>query len=77
MLLTILFTLSLTVQQGTTQPAALPDSTVDPPTPAHTRIRALFANLVEDVTHLPANQNLYLLGIGGGLAADVHSTSLK
>ena len=44
----------------------------EPPTPPHTGIRALFANLVEDVKHLPSKQNLYLLGIGGGLAAAVH-----
>jgi hypothetical protein len=44
----------------------------EPPTPPHTGIRALFANLAEDVKHLPAKQNLYLAGIGGGLAAVAH-----
>src|SRR6266540_4481014 len=44
----------------------------EPPTPPHTGIRALFGNLVEDVKHLPAKQNLYLIGIGGGLAAVAH-----
>ena len=44
----------------------------EPPTPAHTGIRALVENLVEDVKHLPAKQNLYLTLIGGGLAAAVH-----
>jgi hypothetical protein len=44
----------------------------EPPTPPHTGIRALFSNLVEDVKHLPAKQNLYLVGIGGGLAAVAH-----
>jgi hypothetical protein len=44
----------------------------EPPTPPHTGIRALFENLVEDVKHLPAKQNLYLAAIGGGLAAAVH-----
>ena len=43
-----------------------------PPTPPHTGIRALVANLGEDLKHLPAMQNLYLAGIGGGLAAVVH-----
>lgn len=44
----------------------------EPPTPPHTGIRALFINLVEDVKHLPAKQNLLLAGIGGGLAASAH-----
>jgi len=44
----------------------------EPPTPPHTGIRALFANLVEDVKHLPAKQNLYLVGIGGALAGAAH-----
>jgi hypothetical protein len=44
----------------------------EPPTPEHTGIRALFGNLAEDVRHLPAKQNLYLVLIGGGLAAAVH-----
>jgi len=44
----------------------------EPPTPPHTGIRALFANLIEDVKHLPAKQNLYLAGIGGALAGAAH-----
>jgi PAP2 superfamily len=44
----------------------------EPPTPPHTGFRALAINLVEDVKHLPAKQNLYLAAIGGGLAAAVH-----
>ena len=87
MLPALVFTLSLTVQQTAAQPAApsaesapqtqpKPDDqkaeAKEPPTPPHTGIRALFANLVEDVRHLPSKQNLYLLGIGGGLAAAVH-----
>ena len=44
----------------------------EPPTPPHTGIRALFGDLVEDVKHLPAMQNVYLAGIGGGLAAAAH-----
>jgi PAP2 superfamily len=43
-----------------------------PPTPPHTGIRALAENLIEDVKHLPAKQNLYLTLIGGGLAASVY-----
>ena len=44
----------------------------EPPTPPHTGIRALAENLIEDVKHLPAKQNLYLTLIGGGLAASVY-----
>jgi PAP2 superfamily protein len=44
----------------------------EPPTPAHTGIRALFGDLGQDIKHLPSMQNLYLAAIGGGLAAAVH-----
>jgi membrane-associated phospholipid phosphatase len=44
----------------------------EPPTPAHTGIRALFGNLGEDIKHLPAMQNVYLAAIGGGLALAAH-----
>src|SRR5262249_12688711 len=44
----------------------------EPPTPAHTGLRALFGNLVEDVKHLPSAQNAYIAGVGGGLALAVH-----
>jgi hypothetical protein len=44
----------------------------EPPTPEHTGIRALFANLGEDIKHLPAKQNAYLAMIGGGLAIAAH-----
>ena len=44
----------------------------EPPTPAHTGLHALFGNLGEDIKHLPATQNLYLVAIGGGLAAAAH-----
>jgi hypothetical protein len=44
----------------------------EPPTPPHTGIRALAHDLIEDVKHLPAKQNLYLTLIGGSLAASVH-----
>jgi hypothetical protein len=44
----------------------------EPPTPAHTGIHALFGDLVEDIKHLPAMQNVYVAAIGGGLAAAAH-----
>jgi len=44
----------------------------EPPTPAHTGIRALFGDLVEDVKHLPAMQNVYIAAVAGGLAAAAH-----
>jgi len=96
MLLTVLFTVGLSVQQPDVQAPAVanqPPQAVEapaqqkpeeqkpedqkaeakePPTPPHTGIRALLGNLVEDVKHLPAKQNLYLLGIGGGVAAGAH-----
>ena len=43
-----------------------------PPTPPHTGVRALIANLGEDIKHLPAMQHLYVAAIGGGLAAGAH-----
>jgi hypothetical protein len=44
----------------------------EPPTPAHTGIHTLLGDLVEDIKHLPAMQNVYLAAIGGGLAAAAH-----
>ncbi|HXI32238.1 MAG TPA: phosphatase PAP2 family protein [Vicinamibacterales bacterium] len=44
----------------------------EPPTPAHTGLRALFGNLIEDVKHLPSAQNAYIAGVGGGVALAVH-----
>lgn len=44
----------------------------EPPTPEHTGLRALFHNLVEDITHLPSMQNAAIAGIGGGLALGAH-----
>jgi len=44
----------------------------EPPTPAHTGIRALAGNLLEDIKQLPEKQNAYLAGLGGGLALAVH-----
>ena len=55
-----------------------PDQTTDaaseqkPPTPPHTGVRALFGGLKEDIKHLPSVENLYIAGVGGGLAAAVH-----
>src|SRR5262245_36431645 len=43
-----------------------------PPTPRHTGIKALFKDLGDDVTHLPSRQNLFWVGIGGGLALAAH-----
>ena len=44
----------------------------EPPTPAHTGIRALFGDLVEDAKHLPAMQNVYIAAVAGSLAAAAH-----
>jgi PAP2 superfamily protein len=57
---------------GDQKPAEQKAEAKEPPTPEHTGIRALFANFVEDIKHLPAKQNLYLAGIGGGLAGVAH-----
>jgi membrane-associated phospholipid phosphatase len=43
-----------------------------PPTPLHTGLRALFHNVVEDLTKLPATQNLYIAAVGGAAALAVH-----
>jgi membrane-associated phospholipid phosphatase len=43
-----------------------------PATPPHTGIRALASGLLDDVKHLPATDNLYLVLLGGGLAAAAH-----
>jgi PAP2 superfamily protein len=44
----------------------------EPPTPPHTGLHALFGNLVEDIKHLPAMENVYIAGVGGGLAVAAH-----
>jgi hypothetical protein len=44
----------------------------EPPTPEHTGLQALFGDLVEDVKHLPALQNVYVAGVGGALALAAH-----
>jgi membrane-associated phospholipid phosphatase len=56
-------------------PASAPQEKSDakkPPTPPHTGIRALFSNLGDDFTHLPAKDNLYAAAIGGALAVAAH-----
>ncbi len=44
----------------------------EPPTPAHTGIRALFSDLAADFKHLPSKRNFTVLAIGSGLAAAAH-----
>ena len=43
-----------------------------PPTPRHTGIKAMVKGLGADVRHLPSRENLFWVGIGGGLALAVH-----
>ncbi len=43
-----------------------------PPTPPRTGFKTLGHDLIEDFRKLPAQQNLYLAAIGGGLALSVH-----
>jgi len=59
-------------QQGQNQGHDQKAEAKEPPTPAHSGLRALFGNLVEDVKHLPSMQNVYIAGMGGGLAVAVH-----
>lgn len=49
-----------------------PAEAKEPPTPPHTGLRALGRGLVGDVKHLPAKENLYLVLLGGALAAGAH-----
>jgi hypothetical protein len=58
--------------EQTSDPQKQKEDAKEPPTPPHTGIRALFGNLGEDITHLPAMQNVYIAGVGGGLALAVH-----
>jgi membrane-associated phospholipid phosphatase len=56
---------------------APPEQTVEapetkPPTPAHTGVRAMLDGLRGDLARLPTRQNLYIAGIGGGLALGTH-----
>ena len=50
----------------------LAQSNAAPPTPPHTGLQALFHNVVEDITKLPAMQNLYIASVGGAGALAVH-----
>jgi membrane-associated phospholipid phosphatase len=43
-----------------------------PPTPRHTGIKAMLMGLGTDVKHLPSRQNLFWVGVGGGLALAAH-----
>jgi Membrane-associated phospholipid phosphatase len=78
LLMTAVLALVLSSPAQAQPPTAPPDpqeqkaEAKEPPTPAHTGIRALFGDLGEDLKHLPAMQNVYIAAIGGGLAAAVH-----
>ncbi len=48
------------------------DRSAAPETPPHSGLRALFHNVVEDVTKLPSMQNVYIASVGGALALAVH-----
>jgi hypothetical protein len=43
-----------------------------PPTPRHTGIKAMLKGLAVDVAHLPSKENLFWVGVGGGLALAGH-----
>lgn len=43
-----------------------------PPTPERTGVKALFANLAGDYTHLLHRDNFYVAALGGGVALAVH-----
>lgn len=79
LLLTTVLALALSTPAQAQTPAATPADpqeqkadAKEPPTPAHTGVRALFGNLGEDIKHLPVMQNVYLAVLGGGLAAAAH-----
>ena len=68
---------------GQVEPAVAPSSAVSdtttdttpgntPLTPMHTGFRALLIGLRADITHLPSKDNIYIAGIGGGLALGMH-----
>lgn len=74
-----LTTTDIQAPPATQDPASAPqDQKPDPAeakkpvTPPHTGVHALFAGLKEDVKNLPSRHNLYLAGLGGGLALAVH-----
>jgi membrane-associated phospholipid phosphatase len=49
-----------------------PPEAKEPPTPAHTGLRALGKGLVGDFQHLPSPENAYLALLGGALAVAAH-----
>lgn len=57
---------------GVDQPEFLFDPQEKPPTPAHTGIRALFDNVVDDFRHVPSQENLGWALLGTGFALAVH-----
>ena len=78
LLITAMLAATLSGPAQEQQPAPPPDpqeqkaEAKEPPTPAHTGLRALFGDLGEDITHLPSLDNLYIAAAGGALAAAVH-----
>jgi len=76
---TLLFVFALSISMRAQEPVSPPErppeqqaDPKEPPTPAHTGLRALFSNLGKDITRLPDKQNLYIAAIGGALAVAVH-----
>jgi membrane-associated phospholipid phosphatase len=61
-----IFTSDIDFSQAIQQPAG------PPPTPRHTGIKAMLKGLGTDVKHLPSRQNLFWVGVGGGLALAAH-----
>ena len=59
-------TAMLDAEQVVTQPAG------PPPTPRHTGIKALVKDLGNDIKHIPSKENLFWVGVGGGLALAAH-----
>jgi len=83
MLLELAFAAALASQQPGPAPAEAdvrieelqkPDASEGkkPPTPQRTGIKALFANLAGDYTHLAHRDNVYVAGLGGGVALALH-----
>lgn len=81
LLVTTLLALALSGAPQQTQPQPPPPAAdpqeqkaeaKEPPTPAHTGVRALFGDLVADLKHLPSRRNFAILALGGGLAAAAH-----
>lgn len=78
LLMTAILAIALAAPAQAQEPTAAADpqeqnaDAKEPPTPAHTGIRALFGDLGEDLKHLPEIQNVYIAAIGGGLALAAH-----